>query len=192
MRQDYLFPPRLLPARRLSFVFLMIVLLLTGCDAVDTGSGSLVLQPKEAVFRFSFSTDVVQTGQPSDIPSDNTVDLTSALSADGFTKAEVLGARLTSARLERINPLGVEISFLDDANVLLTAAGLSSTSVATQTTFPAGRSVNLNVVSGTSLSAPITRPSFSAILRITPNTLLANEDYILEVKLSIEIEVEGV
>jgi len=171
-------------------LLVFVVFSLQGCDAVD--GGTIYLQPKEAVFRYAFSADDLQVGQTSVIPAISTVDLGDALLADGFSKGEVLTATISSVMLERINPIGVSLSFIDDVSVDLQATGVTNTSIADHSNLPDNRLATLTVRSGVDITGFITRPSFGSTLSILPAEIVAGEEYVLEAKVSIRIEVEGV
>ena len=167
-----------------------IAFVLHGCDVVE--GGSIFLQPKEVVFRFEFSSDDLEVGQAVVIPATNSVDLGDDLLADGFSKGEVLSATVSSATLERINPIGVQMSFLSEVVVNLQVTGLSATTVARQSSLPDSRTAGLTIQPNINIANYVARSSFGSNISITPVEILANEDYVLELTLAIRIEVEGV
>lgn len=164
------------------------LLIFSGCDTLE--EGGLTLQEKEKTFRFEFSSSQLTAGSPTDIASRNQVDLTEELRSDGFTTAEVVSAQVSSAEMERVQPIGVSLSFLSQSTLRLTA-GERTAEVASGSSFGSGSRANLTVQSGQDVTRFITAPVFRASLRVVPDQVPDNEDFVLTVTVRFRITVEG-
>lgn len=185
-------------ARRLAVVLAVSLLVFfVGCDTVDPGGESVVLfaNVEDQLgddLRFSFDSDNAQVGQALTLQAAQRIDLGAFLNQQGFSKAEVLSAQVESAAIGVRFPLGVSVDFMDDVTLQLTASGLSATTVASRSTFPSSRDVNLNVQADQPIASFVTRPDFGVQLLLTPGSLQPGEDYELTVTMRVRIEVEGV
>jgi hypothetical protein len=159
-----------------------------GCDTLGD-PGALQLSYEET-FEFRVNGSQLQAGQETEVVSQNQVDLSSDLSSDGFTTAEVLSARVTSVEIERIQPLNVDLRFLSAAAFQL-RAGSQTREVASRTGFPSDETADLSA-QAVDVAAFIRAPVFRGVLRLTPAQVSAGDQYRLEVRVRFSVDVEGV
>lgn len=169
---------------------LAVLLLASGCDTLDTGSTPITLPPKEVTFRFELSADDLAAGQTATIPSLTTQDITELLRQDGFTKAEIISAGVRQATLRRVQPLNVDLGFLQEVALQVTAEGLPAVTVAAATN-PSGNRVELTADADQEIGAYLARPAFGTALRLTPEQV-PDEQFVFEVTLTLRVQVEGV
>lgn len=177
--------PRLIPLAALA----ALLLFLPACDTVaDLGNENVILT-RDVTFSFDFMVDTPQAALRA--TSTNQVDLSGQL--EGFTKAEILSATVTSARLTRVQPVRADLAELMDAVLLeLTASGGSATTVAQQAGLPASAEGALTVSGSPGVTSHVKAPSFGAALTFTNLAVPALGIYRFEVTVRLRIEVEGV
>ncbi len=141
--------------------------------------------------RFSFSSDDVQSGELRTISCNCLLDIGPFLSSRSFSKAELLEARVTSVRLKSFFPIGQQLDFLHEVELVLDENGTGAVTVAEDDTFPSSREIALSVFQGRSISALLVRPQFSVDLRIDPSNVTPDTQYELGIDMTIELELEG-
>lgn len=172
---------------RFLLVATLALLFVAGCDTVTTPESELITE--RAKFTFTIEANEFQPEKVKRLRSLETIDLTERLQQAGYSGGEVIAARIVSARLERIRPLGVDLNFL--ANVSLDLTGSSGTeSVASLDELPADESVNLPVAITAPITHIVTRP-FGLILALTPTEVPGNAPFRFEVEVAIQYELEG-
>lgn len=184
--------PRRLKPGLLALSLLVSGGLFYGCDALLETPDTIVLQPKEATFRFEFDAGSVTTGNPVTLQSVGSFDFSGALSADGYTKGEVVAANISSVALRRTSPspLNFRLSGLSDVRVQLRATDVASIVVASRENLPEDTSASLSIVNR-SVETFVRAPSFRAVIEFVPLQLDPSERYFLEVVLDVRIEVQG-
>ncbi len=178
-------------------VLLLLGGVLAGCDAAGEETRTLVLQPEVLEDRqgrdisFTFMSDAFPVGQLEDIACGCAIDLGPYLQAQGFSKADIVSARLESARLVLLFPISERFDFLDEAILKFEADGLSATEVANRSEFPASREVELNVLANRDVTGFLVRNDFEVILQIDARALEPSEDYEMVLVMTFRLEVEG-
>ena len=174
------------------------VLVLSGCDTNSLSGESIFLSYEisedadgEDII-FAFSTDDIQTGRLVDLRCDCTVDVGEFLQSQGFSKSELVSARLESAQIVMLFPTSEQVDFLDDAILKLSAPGISPTEVANQSSFPAARQVTMQVLANRDVASFLDSSGFEPILQIEAGELLDDDDYQLSVIFRVRMELEGV
>lgn len=178
--------------RNIVVVAALLAASLFGCDTA-TDDDTIVLSDLRAAFVFEFDDQDVQVGVLQDITSNQEVSLASQLAnRGGFTLAEVVTARVSSASIELVVPTfvgsGVDLRFLDE--VVLQLRSGSTREVASRVGFTDQEPANLNVIEGRDVSAIVKSGSFSGVLLVEPNNLI-DTNYQMEVVAEFTVEVEG-
>ncbi|GIV59492.1 MAG: hypothetical protein KatS3mg043_0581 [Rhodothermaceae bacterium] len=182
---------------RFPVLAVLALLLLTGCDSVGEEGGTIVLRPEVSEdaegrdISFRFVSDGFPVGQLRDVSCDCEVDLGPFLQDQGFSKADLVSARLESARLVMLFPIDEQFDFLDQAILKFEADGLSATEVANRSGFPAAREATLNVLPNRDVTAFLTRNDFEVILQINARELVPSEEYEMALVMTFRLEVEG-
>lgn len=166
-------------------------LLLYGCDALVEGDDTLILQPKTVTFRFEFSSDDLTPGEAITVSAVQSADLGAALQGDGYTKDDVVSAQITEIQLRRVNPLQFNLGGIDNVVLRLQSQGVSSVSVGSIGDPPSSNSANMQVGPTRNVAQFVRQSSFTATLEFVPTGLPA-DDYVLETRVELSIEVEGV
>lgn len=169
-----------------------LVLVLAGCEAA--ANETLTLPPIEVSFRFEVNGNALQDGQAYTATATGSVDLTQALAErGGYRKTEVTRTLVTAATLTRIQPVLTNLAdLLTEARLLLTASGVNDTEVASRTGFPSETEAALSPRTGIDVTAFVQQPSFGAKLRLVPRNPNPQEQYVYEVRLTLQVQVEGV
>ena len=166
-----------------------LLLLLPACDTVGEIGNENVILTRDATFAFDFQVDAPQASLRA--TSTNQVDLAGQL--EGFTKAEILSATVTSARLTRIQPVRADLSELMNAATLeLTASGASATSIAQLASPPASAEAQLTITGSPAVTSHVKASSFGAALTFTNLAVPSLGVYRFEATVRLRIEVEGV
>ena len=181
-------------AARLTALLLLPAVL--GCDTAGmTDSIILVHTVDEDVsgepIRFAFSSGDVSSGSLTAITCGCTLDIGAFLQSNSFSKAEILGARITGARVKSVFPIGQRLNYLDEIRLTLVGGG-SSVDVAGSDSFSSTQEKALTVTSGNSVAAVLRASGFSARLGIDPSATMGNTDYELEIEFTVEFEMEGI
>lgn len=141
--------------------------------------------------RFAFSSDDIQRGAFRTFSCDCLLDIEPFLASRSFSKAELLEARVTSVRLKSFFPIGQQLDFLHEVELILDANGTGAVTVAEDDTFPSAREIALSVFPGRSISALLVQPQFTIDLRIDPSNVTPDTQYELGIDMTIELEMEG-
>lgn len=165
--------------------------ILQGCDTLVEGDETLILQPKNVTFRFEFSSDDLTPGTPIVVQAVQGADLGSALQADGYTKNDVVAARVTAVQLRRVNPLSFNLGALDGVVLRIQSQGLSSVGIGSLPNPPSTNNASMNLGPTRNVEQYVRQASFNGSLEFVPTALPA-DDYVLEAVVEITIEVEGV
>lgn len=170
-------------------LLVLVAVVLASCDAV-TATEPITLQSKTVSFRFEFDSEGVSPGGSVDAQSNADVDLGPELLSDGFTKAEVITATVTSVELERISPTQVNLNFLEEASIDFAASGISTRTIAGSNSLPDSRTAMLSVTSA-NVTTFVVAPSFRAVLNVVPESVPEGE-WVLRSNVTLRIDVEGV
>lgn len=125
---------------------LLLLITLPGCDTAGEDTATFTLDP--VTFKFPvFDESNADNGEVT-LASESSIDLSSTLREFGFTKSEIVSAKVTSVVLDRQSvgatsdapvqlletaPPGTKVfDFLNEAEVQLTASGQSTTTVASR------------------------------------------------------------
>ena len=170
-------------------VYLSILLLTSGCDTLDLDPGqSIILTTSTGEICFRF-TGVSADGSKS-ILSVDSFDLGAFLEQEGFSKAEVISATVSSADMRLVFPLGESLDMLERATVSLRASGAGEVAVASASSFSDTRSTSLQVQSS-NIGGIVRASSFQGVLEFD-GAQTVSDDIEISVELDIRIEVEGV
>ena len=184
--------------RRLTpvLLFLVAVLFISGCDA-DSLSGDTIFLNHEfssdlqgQSIHFSFSGDDLQTNRLQDVSCGCQLSLNDFVESRGFSMDQLVAAQLESAELVILFPIGTRADFMNQAILKFTANGISTTEVASQSSFPASREVPLSVLPNRDIASFLEKASFGAILQLDPSLLDTSQDYDMSIILDIRMEFD--
>lgn len=185
-------PQSIMKNRLLIFSFCLFILLQwTGCDTFGNQPETVTI-PTDVQFDFSVKSADVTPNQAKVLKSLNTIDLTSILTAQNFSKASVKTVNIESAVLELVIPSNAPISSVKSAKLSLEASGATATQFATQTVFPQGANddtVSLVVDATKEASAFVKATNFSGALELVTGTLQTGKDYEFQVRLKMILNV---
>lgn len=179
------------------FLLAMATLIIAGCDSASPGGDTIFLTHEltEEIggepITLSFSADDVATGRLQDIDCDCELDIASFLDVQGFSKSDIVSARLEAAEIVMLFPVNENVDFLDQAILKLTASGISPTEVANTSSFPASRTGSMNILPNRDIASFLDRPTFGLILQIDPASLRAGQNYQMSLVLKMRMEVSG-
>jgi len=142
--------------------------------------------------RFVFSSDDIQTGELRTFLCNCLLDIGPFLTSRSFSKAELLEARVLSARLKSFFPIGQRLDYLDKVELVLEAGGTSAVTVAADDTFPASQEIALSVIQGNLIDALLIRPEFTVHLKVDPSSVNPGTQYELGIEFTVELEMEGI
>lgn len=178
----------------------VLALLLAGCDAAGT-QDTVVLNATspapptvEYTFRYT-SQDVSNDGQQVEVVSENSDDLGSVLTQNGFSRSDVVSARVDSVTLRRQSSptaSGVRpkvFDYLSGATVFL-GTDASGTEIADDQFDTTRQEISLGVATS-NVTAEIKEGSTRAFLRLTASGSIPEED-VVDVTVYYRIEVGGV
>ncbi len=183
---------------RLPLVSFCLLLLISGCDSGLSGVDSVFLtaelstDTQASPIRFTFEGGAVETGRLTDVSCGCQLDVAAYLADRGFSKADILSATISSARLVMLFPISERLDFLETAILKLTAPGNSVTEVAQQSTFPQAREVELTPLAGRDVAGFLDDSTFAPILQIDASRLQAAADYEIGLVLEIRLELAGI
>ncbi len=183
---------------RLHFLLLMTALFVMGCDSSSSGGDTIFLRHEltedigGSPITLAFSADDLSTGRLQDIICDCELDIASFLDVQGFSKSDIVAARLEAAEIVMLFPVNENVDFLDQAILKLTAPGISPTEVANTSSFPSSRTGSMNILPNRDIASFLDRPTFGLILQIDPATLRAGQDYQMSLVLDMRLEVSGI
>lgn len=177
-----------------------LALLLGGCDA--TGSEETAVlnadspAPPTVEYTFRYDSDnVTDDGQRVDVVSDNSDNLGSVLTQNGFSRSDIVSARVDSVSLRRLSSASVAetrpkvFDYVTGVAVFL-GTDASGTRIAERTPLPTQQQVSLQVATS-NVTADLKGGSKSAFLRIDASGDVPEED-VVEATVYYRVEVEGV
>ncbi|MDX1741489.1 MAG: hypothetical protein R3178_09360, partial [Rhodothermales bacterium] len=113
----------------------------------------------------------------------------------GFGLAEVVSGEVVEASVELVVPTfvgrGIDLRAFDEV-ILQLDSGSSVREVASRSGFTADEPAALNVIQSRDISAILRGGDFGAVMQVNPASLDPTELYLLEVVLTVSVEVEGV
>ncbi len=185
------------PSTRLLPVMLVFfsMIHLSGCDSNSTGKNRVGLTREISLdangdpVLFSFDAVDTAVGRLQDIRCKCNIDIGPFLTSQGFTKADIVSASLTGARIVMLLPTSERVNFLTSAILKLQTDGLSATEVANQSGFPDSRESTMQTLSNRDISAFLERTNFETILQINPASLQAGESYELGLVFTVQLEM---
>jgi hypothetical protein len=177
-------------------LFVAGLFFLAGCDSNGSDKSRVGLTREISLdssgnpILFTFSEANAATGRLQDIGCDCNIDIGPFLTEQGFSKAGIVSASLTAARIVMLLPTSERVNFLETAILKLQTDGLSATEVASQNTFSDSRESTMQTLSNRDVSAFLERTNFEAILQINPASLQSGETYELGLIFTIQLEME--
>lgn len=180
------------------FVLIPAILFLSSCDSSGSSDGGPVILTTEItrdtdnhLLRYKFVSNEYVEGQLQDLRCDCQVDIGPFLEAQGFTKDEIMTSGVTGARLELLFPLGQQLDFLTEANVVVEGPKLTVLEIAALQGFPDAREASLQIHPDLDITSFLIRDNFEIIFQMNPDLLIDDELFELGLVLSIELVMEG-
>ncbi|MDZ4698112.1 MAG: hypothetical protein SH809_00280 [Rhodothermales bacterium] len=167
-------------------VLLAGVLALSGCEVLEE-VGVITLQPATVEMSFRFSNTL--TGITREVTSEETLSLDDVLADNQYTREEVVSARVTSARIRITTPFQETLEALSDIEVALQSTQRGPDIVATLTDSPDAKEATMNP-SGRAIGAYVEGGPFQGVLSLV-GAKDVDEDFLVFVTLTVEIDVEG-
>jgi hypothetical protein len=170
-------------------VYLLLLVMTSGCDTLDLGGGdtiTLTTTVRDICFRFTGITD----GASRSVVSEDGINLASFLLSEGFSKADVVSARVQSAEIRILFPQGQNLSVFEAANLQLRTGGEGGVSVASSSDLANARNDALTVSTGRDIATLVQAPSFEGLLQLVGAANL-QDDFEVTVNLTIAVDVEG-
>ncbi len=166
--------------RRFLPLLLLVTLSIAACDTTE--GGTVFLAPRDVSFTYTVNFDNVTPGEQATVQANETVSLNGRL--DGFQPSEIVAARVTAVRIERLSPITRTLG------ALLSSAQVSvgSQTVASGTIADIAREAPITVVSNSVEGA--LRSGFGSTLAFVPKAGISG-DFRFQVTLTLAIEVEG-
>jgi hypothetical protein len=163
---------------------------LSGCDTIDPGPEPVVIEAEQS-FRFETTREQLQGGTT--IASSDRLDVSQRLIDFGFTTGDLLGAEIIEVTLERVQPVGVSLNaILSSATVRTSAGSLPEVTLASSSTMSAAASQQLTPGSVSNLAAYLRQGSAPVRLAVQPGPSLADQNYVLRVRVRLRLTLEGV
>jgi len=176
---------------------LILIILIAGCDTAGMSDGIVLVHTVDETvggdpIRFAFSSSDVQSGVLTTVSCGCTLDVGGFLQSNSFSKAEILTARVTGARVKSVFPIGQRLNYLDELR--LTVAGNSSGTedIAGSDSFSNTQEKALTVTGGNTVADLVRQSGFTARIGVDPSNTMSSTDYELEVEFTIEFEMEGI
>lgn len=189
---------RLNPFRCTGVILVAALLTLSGCDSGLTDPDVVILNHEltrsgdGSAVSFSFDPGNVTVGQSTVLRCGCTVDLDPWLASQGFSRGDILDATIKSVSLTMRQPVDVKVDFLDSAILRFEAAGVSTTEVATRSSFPDARVTSLTPFSGQAVTVFASKDEFEPVLVIKAASLQTGAvDYEMDVSITLRLELEG-
>lgn len=180
------------PVRRYAIgVYLAILLVTSGCDTLDLVNGdaiTLTYTSGDLCFRFNGIT----SGGSRTVVSEDELDLEVFLSREGFTKADVIDARVRSAEIRLVFPSRPQtLAIFDAVDLQLRATGGSGVTVASTSALADDRRDDLDVNATRDVSGIVSAQGFEGVLQLV-GALSIQDDIEVTVNLTIDVDVEGI
>ncbi len=171
-------------------VYLAILLLTSGCDTLDLVGGdaiTLTYSTGDLCFRFNGITN----GGSRTVVSEDALDLEAFLSREGFTKGDVVGARVRSAEIRLVFPLGQTLTIFDSVDLQLRAVGGSGVTVASSDAMANERRDNLDVNATRDVAGIVSAQGFEGVLQLVGAAGI-QDDIEVTINITMDIDVEGI
>lgn len=170
-------------------VLLAVLPALAGCDASPGRTFDL---PRQVVtFEFRFQGGTLSPDQPTTVTSQNQVNLRAFVESQGFTGADVVRARVENPRLTVSRPLAASVAHLAEVQLRPVVSGQPGPVVAAGSGFTGtGLSASLSA-SGADLASAVVAGPFGAQLQVRPTAAILAQEYVVEVRLEVVVEVEA-
>lgn len=168
---------------------LALGVLLSACDTLGPEEETVTLST-QLTFDFRPTSEQLQSG--SAIAATSTVDLTSVLRNQyGYNISDVVAARVSSVRLDRVQPVGVNLDNIF-AQVGISISGGGMTAVVGQSgSLPSRDTASLSTTN-TDISNAIRNPPASIFLNPEPAGNLTEPNYIFRAVVDFAVTVEGI
>jgi len=170
---------------------------LSGCDSNNSNSNRVGLTREMSLdangdpILFSFDAADTAMGRLQDIRCNCNIDIGPFLTSQGFSKADIVSASLTAARIVMLLPTSERVNFLTSAILKFQTDGLSATEVANQSGFADSRESTMQTLSNRDISAFLERSNFETILQINPASLQTGESYELGLVFTVQLEMSA-
>ncbi len=174
--------------RRFTPFLFLLWLPWAGCSSVVDEPAVPVVLMKDVAFRFSFSSDQVNGGKLTIIPSVATADLQNDL--DGYAKSDIQAARVTLVEMKYTGQASVGLDAIVSEALLQLTEGTTGLTVARLALKPTGRSVLLAPEASANVADLLKGKPFGAVLELRAPPGIPGDDYDLETRVTFEIEVK--
>lgn len=171
-------------------VYLAILLVTSGCDTLDLVGGdaiTLTYSTGDLCFRFNG----VTSGGSRTVVSEDALDLAAFLSSEGFTKGDIVGARVRSAEIRLVFPLGQTLTIFDSADLQLRAVGGASVTVASSDAMANERRDNLDVNATRDVAGVVSAQGFEGVLQLVGAASI-QDDIEVTINFTMDVDVEGI
>jgi len=168
-------------------VFIAILSLTTGCDALDVVPGNSIFLNTSRVICFEFTG--LTDGGSKTVTSSDSFDLGSFLQSEGFTKSEIQSAEASDITIRLRFPGQENLSVFDGVSIGV-RAGATSRTVASSSSLGTGRSTSLSPNS-TDIGSVLRAASFQGVLEVTGAASIQDE-FLVEVEVNFTVEMEGI
>ncbi len=178
--------PRPAISRASAVILLASVFALSGCEVLEE-VGVITLQPAMVEMSFRFSNTLV--GISREIVSEETLNLDAVLANNQYTRDDVVAARVTGARIRITTPFQETLRALSDIEIALQSNQRGPDVVATLGTSPESKEAAMSL-SGRAIGAYAQNGPFQGVLSLV-GAKDVDDDYLVFVTLTVEIDVEG-
>ncbi len=162
------------------------VFALSGCEVLEE-VGVITLQPATVEMSFRFSNTL--TGISREVTSEETLNLDDLLADNQYTREEVVAARVTRASIRLTTPFQETLEAISDIEIALQSSQRGPDVVATLANPPADKNASMDV-SGRAIGAYAENGPFQGVLSLV-GAKDVDEDYLVFVTLTVEVDVEG-
>lgn len=170
------------------WLLLLLLVVASGCDTLEP-EDQITLPPATLELSFRFSNTL--QGISREIVSEDTYNLDRFLADNQYTRAEVISARVTSARIRLTTPFQETLDALSDIDVSLQANQAGIRTIATLAAPPVDKNAALSPAGGETATPFVQGGPFQGVLGFTGQRDV-DEEFLLFVTLTLEVAVEGI
>lgn len=170
---------------------------LAGCDTVNDTPDAIILTREfdetagGSPIRFGFDANAVTVGETVTLRCGCTIDVEDFLSVNGFAPADLVFAAVQQSGIALRFPVSERLDFLQSAVLRFEAPGLSSTEVASGSSFTSTREADLNPIPNRDVRAFAAKGAFEPVLQIRAGDLQAGARYEIDLSVTLRLEAAG-